>query len=95
MRAEEPVAKNIYTRRDIMRCKYDNGNYDECGPSSHCTHCWYNYLVPRAGNSYSITEWDGTEDTVQLIEVSEDMVTMRYPDGVTHRVAKDYFISLT
>jgi len=44
-----------------------------------------------AGEIYSIGHWDGTCDLVEVVQSSQDDVTYRYSDGVTHRVSMDYF----
>jgi len=48
--------------------------------------------MPITGMQYQIVEWDGSVDIVTVVAVSAlgDMV-IRYPDGVTHRVAIAYF----
>jgi len=48
--------------------------------------------MPITGMQYQITEWDGTVDLVTVVAVSMlgDMI-IRYPDGVTYRVAIAHF----
>ena len=47
---------------------------------------------------YVITEWDGTEEQVEVLEgpqrgtdLDSDHVRIRYSDGVVHEVRKTYF----
>ena len=42
---------------------------------------------------YVITEWDDSQETVQVRPFGDD-VLMRYRDGTTHRVSRQYFVSL-
>ena len=48
--------------------------------------------MPIIGMQYQIVEWDGSIDVVTVVAVSAlgDMV-IRYPDGLTQRVALAYF----
>lgn len=47
-----------------------------------------------------ITEWDGTEETVEVLEgpvskvdLGGDSARILYNDGVCHEVSKDYLLS--
>ena len=39
---------------------------------------------------FSITEWDGTPEVVEVQE-ADDAILVKYEDGVVHEVSKSYF----
>ncbi len=44
-----------------------------------------------AGEIYSLGNWDGTLDLVEVLEASSDDVTFRYPNDIIHKVSRKYF----
>lgn len=40
-----------------------------------------------------VTEWDGTQSFVEVFSDGEN-VGMRYPDGESHLVGREYFLSI-
>lgn len=50
-------------------------------------------LYPVEGSRYLVTEWDGSQNVVRVIAVTDDSVLFHYePDGPTHEVHPDYFV---
>jgi len=48
-------------------------------------------VYPAMGGKYVIREWDDVTHTVTVIALTEDQVTFRYADGMTHTVSPEYF----
>lgn len=48
----------------------------------------------RKGRYYVVTEWDDSRNVVQVVAHQGQDVLMRYEDGLTHKVSRDYFRSV-
>ena len=50
-------------------------------------------LYPVEGSRYRVTEWDGSENTVRVLAVTEDAIVFQYENsGPTHEVAPEHFV---
>lgn len=48
-------------------------------------------LYPCVGLEYTITEWDGSKETVLILDTSDGWVTFQYVHGPAHSVTPNYF----